>query len=164
MTEDFGIREARALSAEQLYPERIGRRTAERLFSIWWKRNCPVEWTVVNVDHILPVNGNLGEEDTWVVSKYGDALLIVETALDTGQDSKICSVTRSLASCVDYRRAYCVLLTPSSDEQEISAFRIKRLWPEDPEEWPGFLPATSAQLVHAFTKAREWCLEQREKR
>lgn len=148
------------LSAEELYPERHHRRLAERLFSNWWKRHCPASWTVVNIDHILPASGYLAEEDTWIISKYGDALLIVESAIDIGQESKNCNVTTSLASCVDYRRAWCVLLTPTPDEQEISAFRVRRLWPEPMD---GFREATSDQLIAAFTQGREWCLEQRDK-
>src|SRR5437762_1507932 len=147
------------LTAAELYPERTGRRVAERLFSAWWKKNCPAEWTVVNIDHILPASGIEGDEDTWAVSYFGDALLLVETAVDVGQNGKTCTVTASLAKGVSYRRAYCVLITPNANETGIDSFRMCRLWP-DPDT--RFHPASSEQLVVAFTNARNWCIEQRD--
>ncbi len=148
-----------SLSAVDLYPERTDRRVSERLFSAWWKENCPALWTVVNVDHILPAAGWEGEEDVWAVSHFGDALLLVETALDTGQASKTCTVTASLAKGVRYRRAYCVLVTPASDDATIAGFRYLRLWPEPDSE---FRVVTGEQLVVAFTNARDWCIATRD--
>lgn len=100
--------------------------------------------SVIDVDHAI-----------WV--EYADGtkepLLLIESALDTGQARKATSVIRQLAKRADLP-AYAVLFTPSDERNEgdrrfadIEHFRVRRVWPDPDQDWTMLSPQQWAERL-----------------
>jgi hypothetical protein len=105
---------------------------------------APSTLSVIDVDHAL-----------WV--EYADGtkepLMLIESALDVGQDRKATSVIRHLAERANLP-AYTVLYTPAvhanaGDRRvaDIERFRVRRVWPDAKLEWRTLTPQQWAERL-----------------
>lgn len=131
--------------------ERYGFRSAE--YSCWHRtaslrrylgEDLASTISVIDLDHALWIEYSEGNREP---------LLLIESAIDTGQDSKATSVLRHLAKRADLP-AYCVLFTPAAHRNEgdvrfhdIERFRVRRVWPDPDQDWTVLSPQQWAERL-----------------
>lgn len=84
-----------------------------------------------------------------------EPLILVETAEDAGQDKPVTPLKRLAESAG--RAAYLVLYTLSDqpafaypeleDARDLASFRVRRIWPEEEQEWLELCPADYARYL-----------------
>lgn len=128
------------------------------IYSAWHRRYSLERYLGIDAEsfHMIDI-------DAWIEYRPGDkqAVALMETARDNGQDIKPASVIRNLASRVTpIMPAYLVLYTPSHRVNpawptvpDIAEFRVKRLWPTPENEWTTYEPLQWAQRLQNI---REW--------
>lgn len=133
--------------------ERYGARS--RAYSAWHRRRSTRRFVGIEKAQLLAMIDLDGV--SWV--EYDDQtkepIILVETARDVGQACKPSTVTRAVAKrCVPVLPAYVVLYTESDqpnpadpDCPDITAFRVKRIWPEPVTAWRTFKPQEWAQML-----------------
>lgn len=108
--------------------------------------------TLIDVDVVL-----------WIeCDKTQYPIALIETARDVGQSQKCSYITRNLAERANLP-ALVVLYTPekfSSNPadnrfQDIASFRVRRICPNEEDEWKQYLPEEYANML---AKMREWAV------
>lgn len=134
--------------------------TRDRSYSAWHRRESTRRFVGIEKAQTLAMI----DLDAALYVEYDDKtkepLVLIEAAQDCGQ-WKAATVTRNLARrCNPEIRAYVVLYTIANslnpaDPQwpDISAFRVRRIWPEPQTVWRNFTPAEWAEML---CRIRTW--------
>ncbi len=140
--------------------ERYG--TRDRSYSAWHRRKSTRRFVGIEDAQLLAMI----DLDASLYVEYDDGtkepLLLVETARDVGQPHKTATVTTKLAMRTSPTMpAYVVLYTLSdkvnpadSDWNDITSFRIRRLYPNPDRQWRVVTPK---QWARGLLEARRWC-------
>lgn len=95
------------------------------------------------------------DHSIWIEHADGtkEPILLIETAMDVGQDQKTTTVLRQLAKRASLP-AYCVLYRRSKTANvgdlrftDIDSFRIRRVWPDPESEWTDLTPQQWAERL-----------------
>ena len=122
--------------------------TRDRSYSAWHRRNSTRRFVGIELAQSLAMIDL--DASLWVEYDDGskEPLALIETAIDHGQHIKPATVTKKLAQrCVPTLPAYTLLYTlsdslnPADPQwQDISSFRVRRLWPEPETVWESLSP------------------------
>ena len=139
--------------------------TRDRSYSAWHRRKSTARFVGIERAQTLALIDL--DASLWVECSDGDyePLALIETAVDRGQIFKSATLVRNLS-----RRtkpivpAYCLLYTLSNDlnpgadfaVQDITSFRVKRIFPVPESHWRTLSPQEWAE---ALVKIREWSAE-----
>ena len=140
--------------------------TRSGAYSAWHRRDSTRRFVGIEKAQLLAMI----DIDAMLWVEYDDKtkepLVLIETAVDSGQTNKPATVTQNLAKRVNLP-AFTVLYTlshlpnPSAPEnRDISNFRVKRLWPAPEITWRNYTPEKYAQLL---LDLRRWQSEQIDK-
>jgi hypothetical protein len=140
--------------------ERYG--TRDRTYSAWHRRLSTKRYVGLDRAQLL----SMIDLDGSLYVEYDDGtkepLALVETAMDVGQVYKNATVTTKLAQKAGIP-CYCVLYTMDTKRnpadptcQDISKFRIRRLWPAPEAGWRSVTPEEWAK---ALLNIRSWAGE-----
>jgi hypothetical protein len=133
----------------------------DRSYSAWHRRASTRRFVGIEKAQTLAMI----DLDASLYVEYDDGtkepLALIETAMDRGQDFKPATVTKKLAMrCVPPVAAYVILYTLSATTnaadsrwQDISRFRVKRLWPKPEANWRIMSPEEWARCL---VRLREW--------
>jgi hypothetical protein len=95
------------------------------------------------------------DHSIWIEHADGtkEPILLIETAMDVGQDWKATTVLRQLAKRANLP-AYCVLYSRSNASNEgdvrfadIDSFRVRRVWPDPDSDWTELSPQQWAERL-----------------
>lgn len=135
--------------------------TRDRSYSAWHRRNSTRRFVGIELAQTLAMI----DLDASLYVEYDDAtkepLMLVETAIDHGQMSKVATVTKNLARrCIPTVPAYILLYKLSTKRNpadlqwfDIESFRVRRIWPE-PEK--PFETITPSEWAHRLVELRIW--------
>lgn len=129
--------------------------TRDRAYSAWHRRMSTQRFVGIELAQVL----SMIDLDASLYVEYDDKskepLALIETAIDTGRDSKAFTVTRNLAKrCSPVVPAFVLFYTLShnanpADRQwrDIDSFRVRRVWPEPVTDWKTFSPKEWADYL-----------------
>lgn len=135
--------------------ERYG--TRDLTYSGWHRQACPDRVQMIDIDAVE------------FCRRCRMPLMLIETAIDTGQNRKTTTVTERLAGAANIP-AFCVLYTVSAKscvtdnkgactrvgcDHGISAFRWRRVQPNPHDEWQSASPAEWAKYLTDFHDMHE---------
>ena len=139
--------------------------TRDRSYSAWHRRNSTRRFVGIEKAQTLAMIDLDASLYVEYDNKTKDPLILIETAMDRGQDIKPATVTTKLAQrCVPLLVAY-VLLYKLSDVsnpadpscKDIISFRARRLHPKPEKDWKVFTPQQWADYLVVL---RNWASAQ----
>ena len=133
------------------HEERFGSR--DLTYSAWHRRESIQRFVGLDAAQTMC----MVDLDVPIYLEYDDGtfepLILIEVAIDCGQDRKSHTVTKRLAMRADLP-AFVVLYQKSLEpnpakisEKDIEGFRVKRIWPGREREWKRMLPEPYAQWL-----------------
>lgn len=139
--------------------------TRDRSYSAWHRRNSTRRFVGIEKAQTLAMIDLDASLYVEYDDKTKDPLILIETAMDRGQEIKPATVTTKLAQrCVPPLLAYVLLYTLSNALnpadptcKDIVCFRAKRLHPKPEKEWRTFTPQEWADHLVAL---RNWASAQ----
>lgn len=132
--------------------------TRDRSYSAWHRRLSTQRFVGIEAAQTLAMI----DLDASLYVEYDDGtkepLALIETARDVGQNHKSATVTQKLAELCGLPAA--VVLYTISDEQnpadtrykDISAFRVKRLYPDPTATWHRYTPDEWARALQRLRR------------
>jgi hypothetical protein len=135
------------MAQEEIY----GKRNSD--YSAWHRRNSTRRFVGIEDAQLLAMI----DLDACLWIEYDnntkDPVVLIETAVDVGQSHKPTTVTRKLAEragvpalLVLYSLADCD--NPANANcQDISGFRVKRIWPNPRNDWKRLTPEQYAKML-----------------
>ncbi len=138
---------------EEIYDSR------ERTYSAWHRRLSTRRFIGIEKAQLLAMI----DLDASLYVEYDDGtkdpVALIETARDVGQTYKCATVTQKLAKradlpCFVVLYTIATALNPADSQwQDISSFRVKRLWPRPEYDWR---IRTPQEWAEALLRMREW--------